>query len=122
MHRDAFRSRTKGQGWAKAKIHEQLHVPDDIERNGAPQWSHTGPTEHNHIAHVKRPFQVTQKRRDVLDQQIAARVSDIYIVDSAYTQMTTDYGNKTGETLDTNFTGISKMASSGRMFIIIISI
>jgi hypothetical protein len=33
-----------GQGWEKAKIHEQLHVPDDIERNGAPQGSHTGPT------------------------------------------------------------------------------
>ena len=53
--------RTKGQGWAKAKIHEQLHVPDDIEWNRAPQGSHTGPTEHNHIAHVKRPFQVTKK-------------------------------------------------------------
>jgi hypothetical protein len=38
-----------GQGWEKAKIHEQLHVPDDIEQNGAPQGSHTGPTEHNHI-------------------------------------------------------------------------
>ncbi len=28
--------RVRGQGWEKAKIHEQLHVPDDIERNGAP--------------------------------------------------------------------------------------
>jgi hypothetical protein len=31
--------RVRGQGWEKAKIHEQLHVPDDIERNGAPQGS-----------------------------------------------------------------------------------
>jgi hypothetical protein len=24
-----------GQGWEKAQNHEQLHVPDDIDRNGA---------------------------------------------------------------------------------------
>jgi hypothetical protein len=41
--------RVPGRGWEKAKIQEQLHVPADIERNGAPQGSHTGPTEHNHI-------------------------------------------------------------------------
>jgi hypothetical protein len=45
--------RERGQGWEKAKIHEELHVPDDIERNGAPQDSHTGPTEHDHIRLVK---------------------------------------------------------------------
>ena len=33
--------RVRGQGWEKAKIHEQLHVPDDIKQNGAPQGSHT---------------------------------------------------------------------------------
>jgi hypothetical protein len=27
--------RLRGQGWEKAKIHEQLHVLDDIERNGS---------------------------------------------------------------------------------------
>jgi hypothetical protein len=35
--------RVRGQGWGKAKIHEQLHVPDDIERNGAPQGPIRGP-------------------------------------------------------------------------------
>jgi hypothetical protein len=34
----------RGQGWEKSKIQEQLHVPDDIEWNGAPQGYHTGPT------------------------------------------------------------------------------
>jgi hypothetical protein len=47
--------RVRGQGWKKAKIHQQLHVPDDIERNGALQGSHTGPTEHNHIQLVEGP-------------------------------------------------------------------
>ena len=37
-------SRVRGQGLKEAKIHKQLHVPDDIERYGAPQGSHTGPT------------------------------------------------------------------------------
>jgi hypothetical protein len=35
--------RVRGQRWEKAKIHQQLHVPDDIERSGAPQGSHTVP-------------------------------------------------------------------------------
>jgi hypothetical protein len=52
----------RGNGWEKAKIDEQFHVPDDIERKGAPQGSHTGLTEHNHIQLVKRPAKGTQLR------------------------------------------------------------
>ena len=83
--------RTRGQGWELAKIHEQLHVPDDIERNGAPQGSNTGPTEHNHIRLVKRPAKGTQQRAEVFDQQLGQRVSDSYIVDMAYQRMTTTF-------------------------------
>ena len=83
--------RVRGQGWEKAKIHEQLHVPDDIERNGAPQGSHTGPTEHNHIRLVKRPAKGTQQRAEVFDRQLGQRVSDAYIVDMAYQRMATPY-------------------------------
>jgi hypothetical protein len=36
--------RQSRQGWVKPKNHEQLHVPDDIERFGAVQNYHTGPT------------------------------------------------------------------------------
>jgi hypothetical protein len=28
---------TTGQDWEKAKVQEQLHVPDDIEQSGAPR-------------------------------------------------------------------------------------
>jgi hypothetical protein len=59
------------QGWVKPKTHEQLHVPDDSERNGAVQNYHTGPTERNHIFHVKRLARATQGQRETLDQQIA---------------------------------------------------
>jgi hypothetical protein len=69
--------RVRGNGWEKAKTHEQLHVPDDIlEWNGAPQGSHTGPTEHNHIRLVKRPAKGTQLRAKVFDRQLGQCVSD----------------------------------------------
>ena len=68
--------REEGNGWEIPKLHEQLHVPDDIERNGAPQGSHSGPTEHNHIRLVKRPAKCTQQHAAVLDRQLGQRVSD----------------------------------------------
>src|SRR6056300_1417837 len=42
-----------GQQWCIAKMHEQRHVPDDIERHGPPMSSFTRPTEHQHVA-IKR--------------------------------------------------------------------
>jgi hypothetical protein len=63
--------RSAGQGWEKAKIHKELHVPDNgIKRNGAVKNYHTGPTEHNHIFHVKRLARATQQRRETLHQQL----------------------------------------------------
>jgi hypothetical protein len=53
---------------AKPKNHEQLHVPDDNERNGAIQKYHTGPTEHNHIFLVKRLAHATQRGRETLER------------------------------------------------------
>ncbi len=107
--------RVRGQGWEKAKIHEQLHVPDDIERNGAPQGSHTGPTEHNHIRLVKRPAKGTQQRAEVFDRQLGQRVSDAYIVDMAYQRMATPYDQHplASSSLVQIFTGVSLQASKG---------
>jgi len=83
--------RQQGQGWRKPKYHEQLHVPDDIERNGAPANYHTGPTEHHHLWHVKRLARTTQRRRAVLDKQLANRVCEEHIIQTAYRRMTHDY-------------------------------
>jgi hypothetical protein len=91
--------RVRGQGWEKAKIHEQLHVPDDNERNGAPQGSHTGPTEQNCIRLVKQPAKGTQQRAKVFDRQLGQRVSDAYIVDMAYARMSSRYGKTSHEML-----------------------
>ncbi len=110
--------RLRGQGWELAKIHEQLHVPDDIERNGAPQGSHTGPTEHNHIRLVKRPAKGTQQRAEVLDRQLGQRVSDAYIVDMAYQRMTTTYDSLLPDTqIPVQTAGISPQATKRLMLI-----
>ena len=80
-----FWPRIKGQGWCIPKYHEQLHIPDDIERNGAPHNTNTGPTEHHHIAFIKNPARRTQNRQNKLDQQIAERYKESVIIDTAYT-------------------------------------
>jgi hypothetical protein len=111
--------RIRGNGWEKAKIHEQLHVPDDIERNEAPQGSHTtGPTEHNHIRLVKRPAKGTQQRAKVFDRQLGQRVSDAYIVHMAYQRMTTNF-DQPSQFLSSlvRTTGLSPQASKGWLYI-----
>ena len=87
--------RNKGQEWALPKFHEQLHVPDDIARNGSPQGTNSGPTEHNHIEFVKNPSQQTQKIRAKLDEQLAHRIAETMIIDHSFCSM--DFTSKTDE-------------------------
>jgi hypothetical protein len=110
--------RVRGNGWEKAKKHEQLHVPDDIERNREPQGSHMGPTEHNHIRLVKRPAKGTQQRAEVFDRQLGQRVSDAYIANMAYQRMTTNY-DQPSQSLSSlvQTTGLSPQASKGCLYI-----
>jgi hypothetical protein len=79
--------RARGQGWQTSKNHEQLHVPDDIEAYGAPRNTNSGSAEHNHIDNVKKPAKMTQRRKSVLDWQIANRRADAYILELAYNLM-----------------------------------
>ena len=111
----SFWPRTKGQGWEKAKNHEQLHVPDDIDRNGACQNYHTGPTEHNHIFHVKRLARATQRRRESLDEQIAKRASESYVIDYAYQRMITSKEKKSSDKPCTD--GESMQSSKGLVYV-----
>ena len=86
--------REKGNGWQLAKIHEQLHVPDDIHRNGSPHTTHTGPTENHHIQHVKRYRRQTNRRRDTFDWQVGNRFAETFLIDTAMHRMTFDYEGK----------------------------
>ena len=78
--------RMKGNGWDKPKIHEQLHVPDDIHRHGAPEHTNTQRTENHHIQ-TKRNYQRTQKRRENQDYQLAKREYERICVNRAILAM-----------------------------------
>ena len=80
--------REAGQGWVKPKYHEQIHVPGDIERNGPPKGSHSGTLECGHKTHVKNPAKNTQRRREVLDWQIACRTNETHVINRAYRYVT----------------------------------
>jgi hypothetical protein len=111
--------RLRGQGWEKSKIHKQLHIPDDIERNGAPQGSRKGPIERNHIRLIKQPAKGTQQRAEVFDRQLGQRISGSYIVDIAYHRMSSEYGKTLQETLSSlgQSTSLSFQGAKGRLFV-----
>jgi hypothetical protein len=75
--------REAGHGWFKPKIHEQLHVPGDITRNGSPRNTYTEPVENNHLD-VKAQAIRTQMYRELLDSQIGTRSAEAYIVNNGH--------------------------------------
>jgi hypothetical protein len=105
--------RTRGQGWQTAKHHEQIHVPDDIDSLGAHQNYHTGSSEHNHIDNIKKPSKMTQRRKSVLDWQIANRRADAYILDLAYNAMKTKAPIMVPKNYSGAGDGISRLGSKG---------
>ena len=62
-------------------------MAEDIVRFGAPQGTHSGPTKHNHIHHVKQPAKTTQRRHLALDEQLGNRVMEHHIVNWAFQLM-----------------------------------
>jgi hypothetical protein len=75
--------RLDGLGWDITKIHEQFHVPVDIERNGSHKNVHTAPQEHNHIP-IKRAAQKTQKNKKTLDSQTGKWLMERLVIQRAY--------------------------------------
>jgi hypothetical protein len=55
--------RTTGNNWEIAKMHEQLHVAENIYLFGAHRNVHTGPQEHNHIENTKKPSHQVQRKK-----------------------------------------------------------
>lgn len=76
--------RSTGQSWYISKIHEQLHVAENIKYFGAHQNVHTGPQEHNHIENTKKPSKLVQRRKSTLDLQLAIRLSEKWLINSAF--------------------------------------
>ena len=85
--------REQGNGWFKPKVHEQLHVPCDIQRNGSPRNTYGGTVEHNHVG-VKNASKRTQQRRNILDKQIGDCCAETQIVDYCYAHMMASENSK----------------------------
>ena len=62
-----FDPRTKGNAWKLSKIHEQMHVVENIVLYGAHRNVHTGLQEHNHIENTKKPSLQVQRKKTILD-------------------------------------------------------
>ena len=73
--------RSKGQGWDISKVHEIQHMAKDVSRFGAPANTNTGPTEHHHITHAKRPAKTVRHDRRNFDFSVANRYVDNQIID-----------------------------------------
>lgn len=79
--------RSKGNNWEVTKIHEQLHVAENILLFGAHRNVHTGPQEHNHIENTKKPSKQVQCKKNLLDWQLGNHLVDKYVIDIAYHSM-----------------------------------
>ena len=111
--------RQKGQGWDKAKLHEQLHVPDDIERNGAPISWHSGCTENNHIQSVKNYASQINRRRKTLDAQIGARNGESFIINAALQKMLLAYAKSDSDdnSFYDGYSGVAETSSKALVYI-----
>lgn len=78
--------RTKGQGWNVPKFHEQLHVPDDITRNGPPSVTYSGVVEHQHVT-AKKHAQRTRKHLATMDNEIGRRMHETIVINETYAMM-----------------------------------
>jgi len=102
----------RGHGWFKPKIHEQLHIPRDIVRNGSPRNTYSGPLEQGHIA-LKDHSKQTQRNRELLDEQLSNCITETQIIETTYKRMMGPLSGITHavEAEKTYFVGISKTSS-----------
>jgi hypothetical protein len=75
--------RKDGLHWNLTKLHEQMHVPVDIQRHGNHKNVHTGPQEHNHID-IKNASKKTQLNKKKMDIQTGYRVMERLVIQRAY--------------------------------------
>ena len=92
--------RSTGNYWEIVKIHEQLHVPENIDLFGAHRNVHTGLQEHNHIQNTKKPSKQVQRNKFTFDWELGNRLADKYIIDSACQKFAASHETNS----NTNFT------------------
>ena len=70
--------RTKGKGWSLSKMHDILHIPNDITRFGSPWNYNTGFCEHNHKYQAKIPGRKAAKRHATFTKSVAKNIVDAH--------------------------------------------
>lgn len=76
-------NRKEGNGMDLIKTHAPLHTPSDIRLFGCASNFISGPLESSHKDHCKKPSKLTQKRSDLMDEQVAKRLSERMVLDAA---------------------------------------
>ena len=80
--------REEGAGWKLQKIHEAMHIPEQITMRGPPRGFDTGANENHHISKAKRPAKQVRKRHGTFEWDVAQRVSDQLIAKTARDRIT----------------------------------
>ena len=78
-------NRTQGNGMKVLKFHILSHMVDDIDRFGSPQNYNGGPCESN-FKPQKKMAKCTQQRPESIQEQLATRVSDYFLMKHAMNQ------------------------------------
>jgi hypothetical protein len=74
----------KGHGLKHVKTHSVLHVPDDVLWFGSPNNWNSARLESGHKFHAKAPAQMTQLRKDRLEEQVSpAQTTNLLALDMA---------------------------------------
>lgn len=97
--------RSTGNNWEIVKIHEKLHVLENIELFGAHRNAHTGPQEHNHIQNTKKPSKQVQSNKFTFDWELGNRLSDKYIIDSACQKFAASHETNASSTFTPDYDG-----------------
>jgi hypothetical protein len=75
--------RLEGNGWKIQKLHEMLHLPDDIHRFGCPRNWDAGPGERSLKYFAKHPATTCQQRKDVFLGQVCSRLHETALIRTA---------------------------------------
>ena len=79
--------RGKGRGWEITKVHELLHLVQDIKELGAHCNVNSDKCESSHKNLIKNPARNAQRRVQTLDSSLANRQVDRLIIDHAYSHV-----------------------------------
>lgn len=87
-------NRREGLGTNIPKLHQMLHIAEDISRFGAHPNVETGTSESRHKAHCKAPGKQTQRRGQLLEKQVGIRHAENVVIDFAMANLQTFKSDK----------------------------